>query len=239
MNKSHIKTYLIECQETKFIKIGRSENPRERLASLQCGSATKLKLIHVIDANIEQLLHSEFVNKRLHGEWFSISAEEILSYVDSIQLLPYQVSGAEVIKRKVDMSSTMSEVFFEKESDIAKNELGEYIDSIGRCRDYTKPFYDHDRFTNIKLRKEYNMINMIVFGMPEESLRLILHVNDYDDLGPSLPPNHFEAIRQLQRANTVYIEDGIDFQVRKQKLTDLFNRKHKQKLIDEIHLLEA
>ena len=36
-----------------------------------------------------------------------------------------------------------------------------------------------------------------------------------------------------------YIEDGLDFQERKAKLTDLFNRKYKQKLIDEIHLLNA
>ena len=244
MNNSFVKTYLIKDTATNLIKIGRSENPRERLVALQCGSGSKLKLIHVFDANIEKLLHCVFSKNRKHGEWFDLDFNDVISYVESINLHNYQVHKIEKLRRLTEVSKSaiaaINNTFEEIPLDF--DDCGfqrEWVEGINRHRDFGRPFYETNRFTNTNLRKEYNMVNMIVFGMPEESLRLILRVNDYDDLGPSLPKKHFDIMRQLQARNTVYIEDGIDFQIRKQKLTDLFNRKHKQKLIDEIHLLES
>ena len=54
-----------------------------------------------------------------------------------------------------------------------------------------------------------------------------------------LNQSELDCIVALQRANTVYIEDGLEFQQRKDKLLSLFNRKHKQKIINEIHFLNA
>lgn len=244
MNKSHIKTYLIECQETKFIKIGKSENPKERIVSLQCGSTTKLRLVHIIDADIERLLHKAFIDKNFRGEWFCVSAEEILAHVNLIDLSDYQISKDVIKERRAKcgdaIAKAICDIRFKETSPIDENGMScLWISALNRFSDNGVPYYESKRFLNENILKEYNMINMIVFGAPEESLRLVLRINDYDDLGPSLPKKHFEAMRDLQRANTVYIEDGLDFQERKKKLTDLFNRKHKQKLIDEIHLLEA
>ena len=51
--------------------------------------------------------------------------------------------------------------------------------------------------------------------------------------------NQLDAFLSLQRANTVYIEDGLNYQERKIKLQSLFDRKHNQILIDEVHLINA
>lgn len=74
--------YAIGVEKTTFVKIGRSENPEFRLASLQIGSPLKLILIHKIKteypAKFEKFIHKELCNKNMHGEWFDIEHENIL-----------------------------------------------------------------------------------------------------------------------------------------------------------------
>jgi len=48
-----------------------------------------------------------------------------------------------------------------------------------------------------------------------------------------------KAIIELQRANTVFITMGMPYDERKEQLNKLFDKAHKQRMIDEIHRLEA
>ena len=102
--------------------------------------------------------------------------------------------------------------------------------AIAEAHEEIKPYH----FSN-----ESDLINRIILGMTASKFRQHHDIPKSDAIRDYLSTAQLNCIIALQRANTVYIEDGLDFQERKAKLTDLFNRKHKQKLIDEIHLLNA
>ena len=238
---SNTKTYLIKDTATGLIKIGKAINVNNRLQSLQCGSASKLNVVHVFDADIERVLHLEFKESRKYGEWFDIQPEIILAFADTLNLGEHQSKKKEI--KNEDCNALIDAIFHSfKSKAIELDDYGfqcEWVPELMRYRDNGRPYYERPHFTDPKLKREYEMIYMIVFGKPESMIRLSLSVHDYDDFGPSLPKSVLDVVRSLQRANTVYIEDGLDFQERKAKLTDLFNRKHKHKIIDEIHRLNA
>ena len=245
MNKSKIKTYLVSDVATNLIKIGRAERPKARLASLQCGSSTKLNIDHVFDANIERELHLHFHNKRERGEWFNVSVSDVISYVEkNLNLSNFQVSKDaknQINSRMANDVINSTLVYFDRlEGKLDDNGFEcKWLNDQNRHTDYGQPYYERLSNTDEEIRKEYDMINVIVFGKTASMLRVYFNTDDYDDLGPSLPPMHFNSMRDLQRANTVYIEDGLDFQERKAKLQSLFDRKHKSQLIAEIHLINA
>lgn len=112
----------------------------------------------------------------------------------------------------------------------SKLEYKPMTDAIALAHEEIKPYH----FSN-----EADLINRIVLGMTASKFKKHHDVEKGELIRDYMTTEQLNCIVSLQRANTVYIEDGLEFQERKQKLTDLFNRKHKQKLIDEIHLLEA
>lgn len=76
--------YLIEAKvdNTRSIyKIGRSIKPIKRMADLQTISPIPLSLLCELDSQnmqkLEQELHKKYVSKRLHGEWFLLSSEDV------------------------------------------------------------------------------------------------------------------------------------------------------------------
>ena len=71
MSNKNNKIYFIRA-ENGLVKIGKSNNPKNRLKTLQVGSPVKLKIIKVISGgiNIEKLLHNYFKCIRKNGEWF-------------------------------------------------------------------------------------------------------------------------------------------------------------------------
>jgi hypothetical protein len=56
--------YVIQCTVTGRIKVGKANNPLDRLIGLQCGSPTRLRLLAMFDGDEaeERALH-----KRLAG----------------------------------------------------------------------------------------------------------------------------------------------------------------------------
>jgi len=62
-------------------KIGRSNSPFSRMAHFQAGNALTLKLelmIPTINSNdLESSLHKKFADKRIHGEWFSLTRKDL------------------------------------------------------------------------------------------------------------------------------------------------------------------
>lgn len=244
MNKSKIKTYVVLDTVNNLIKIGKSQDVLSRLHSLQCGSSSKLELLHTFDADIERLLHVEFQSKRVRGEWFDVPLEHIVNYSNKLDISKFQVSkdknliakgvSARVILNGIDKHFEENKTHLDEDGFECK-----WLEKEGRYSDYGLPYFERLSHKDERVRKEYDMINLIVFGKISSMLRILFNVSDYDDLGPSLPNPHFNAMRDLQRANTVYIEDGLDFQERKAKLQSLFDRKHKSQLIAEIHLINA
>ncbi len=87
--------YLIGESNTGPVKIGRSANPKRRLAQLQMTSPYRLHLFCTVTAygirnhpwaadieigqtDLEPLLHCYFAGQRLTGEWFALGVDDIV-----------------------------------------------------------------------------------------------------------------------------------------------------------------
>lgn len=69
--------YIIKVKDKDICKIGYSENPEKRLASLQTANYEKLELITTFNGSrdLEAHLHKKFGVYRLNGEWFTYNEE--------------------------------------------------------------------------------------------------------------------------------------------------------------------
>lgn len=79
------RIYFVAAPEASRIKIGFSNNPDKRIASLMTSSAYKLETIAVIEGSREQeqALHQRFAHLRVHREWFA-DCSEIRDFVASL-----------------------------------------------------------------------------------------------------------------------------------------------------------
>jgi len=75
-----IKTYLLK-HDNELYKIGKSINPKNREKTLQAEDPN-LELIHVIGINVESSFHEIFKEKRVRGEWFKLSKEDVESIIN-------------------------------------------------------------------------------------------------------------------------------------------------------------
>lgn len=73
--------YFILNPTTGHFKIGKTKNSIEnRIKQLQTGNETELVLARSINyenPEIEKYLHEYYKDKRLHGEWFNVTLDEI------------------------------------------------------------------------------------------------------------------------------------------------------------------
>lgn len=79
------RVYFIQSGTDGPIKIGKANDPEARLAELQVGSPSALRLIGSIPGGIaeERALHARFSADRVRGEWFSPSAP-LLDYLAGV-----------------------------------------------------------------------------------------------------------------------------------------------------------
>lgn len=74
--ENNFKTYIMIDHNTGFYKIGKSKNPYFREKTLQSEKPT-IEMLLVINQDIEKVLHQEFSNKRVRGEWFQLECEDV------------------------------------------------------------------------------------------------------------------------------------------------------------------
>jgi hypothetical protein len=86
-------TYFIQRVPNGPVKIGRTDNVRQRLDQLQTASAEQLVIRGVIKSNREKQLHKQFASKRMVGEWFRCDDEletfmsELFGPHDNIEIM--------------------------------------------------------------------------------------------------------------------------------------------------------
>lgn len=90
--------YLIFDTKTKLTKIGKSENPKERLSILKTGNQN-LKLIYYSDKYIEEELHKKYSMLRTSGEWFKLKIEHFKSIMGEAKGIPKTLFYRSTIKR--------------------------------------------------------------------------------------------------------------------------------------------
>ena len=70
------KTYLMRDSNTGYTKIGKAKDPKFRERTLQSEKPT-ISLFATCDSLVEPELHKKFESKRIRGEWFLLSEEDI------------------------------------------------------------------------------------------------------------------------------------------------------------------
>lgn len=76
LKQKKYKTYLMIDHNTHLYKIGKSENPKYRERTLQ-SEKPSISILLVINADVEKILHERYSEKRIRGEWFCLSEDDI------------------------------------------------------------------------------------------------------------------------------------------------------------------
>lgn len=103
-------------------------------------------------------------------------------------------------------------------------------DAIQQAHEDPKPYH----FSN-----EADMINRIVLGMSSAQFKAHHEISKDGAVRDYMTHEQMKAIIDLQRANTVFITMGMAYDERKDQLGKLFDKAHKQRMIDEVLRLEA
>lgn len=103
-------------------------------------------------------------------------------------------------------------------------------DAIQQAHEDPKPYH----FSN-----EADMINRIVLGMSSAQFKAHHEIGKDGAVRDYMTHEQMKAIIDLQRANTVFITMGMAYDERKDQLGKLFDKAHKQRMIDEVLRLEA
>lgn len=72
--QSHFQTYLIFDEDEQLVKIGKSHDIYARMCVMD---KRALSLVAYADADVEKVLHKSYQSKRVKGEWFRLSNDDI------------------------------------------------------------------------------------------------------------------------------------------------------------------
>lgn len=86
---------------------------------------------------------------------------------------------------------------------------------------------------------EADLINRLALGMTSAKFRVHHEIGKKEAIRDYLTPEQIHCITDLQRANTVFISMGWEFDQRKEVLKGMFERNHRLPLIEEQHRLAA
>lgn len=95
-------------------KIGRTTDPKQRMASLQAHSPVKLEYIKIAEAHptLEPSIHRQFARYRIHGEWFSFPEEDqqkVLARLDGDPWVYKVLKKASTKKPPLTKTQTMNQ----------------------------------------------------------------------------------------------------------------------------------
>ncbi|CAK8738042.1 hypothetical protein SODG_001738 [Sodalis praecaptivus] len=118
--------------------------------------------------------------------------------------------------------------------DMARLEYKPMTDAIKHEREVQGKTIAPHHFSN-----EADLINRIALEMTAAKFRVYHDIGKKESIRDYLTPEQIHCITELQRANTVFIGMGWDFEQRKSTLMGIFNKNHRQPLIEEQHRLAA
>lgn len=139
-------------------------------------------------------------------------------------------------KRLVAEFFTMRSALAKKKMDrnSARLEYKPMTDAIKHEREAQGKQISPHHFSN-----EADLINRLALGMTAAKFRVHHEIGKKEPIRDYLTPEQIHCITELQRANTVFISMGWDFEQRKEVLRGMFDRNHRKPLIEEQHRLAA
>lgn len=118
--------------------------------------------------------------------------------------------------------------------DIARVEYQPMTDAIKHEREQQGKEIRPHHFSN-----EADLINRIALGMTSAKFKVQHDIGKDESIRDYLTPCQIKCVTDLQRANTAFIQLGMEFEERKLKLMELFKRNHIIPLFDEQHTIAA
>ena len=89
-NRESMKDYLYIMECEGYFKIGKAHDLMSRLAGLQVGNPYEITPILYKKFNdalkIERLLHNKFEAKRVRGEWFELTGDDLIEITNILGL---------------------------------------------------------------------------------------------------------------------------------------------------------
>ncbi|EJL5624954.1 Rha family transcriptional regulator [Salmonella enterica] len=139
-------------------------------------------------------------------------------------------------KRLVAEFFTMRSALAKKKMDrnSARLEYKPMTDAIKHEREAQGKQISPHHFSN-----EADLINRLALGMTAAKFRVHHEIGKKEPIRDYLTTEQIHCVTELQRANTVFISMGWDFEQRKEVLRGMFERNHRQPLIEEQHRLAA
>ena len=153
--------YLIQGLSRYKIGFTKNNDARERLKQLQTGSPIKLILIaYKKDANhsLEKFLHKKFISKKSHGEWFSLSKDDIYYLVNELGFI--QENNILFFNRKKflqDIKRFHNNLYLLNEYDLYK----QVEDIKTKCSFFLTSHYS-DELINPKIYSLINILNSFI-----------------------------------------------------------------------------
>lgn len=94
--------YFVTERTNETIKIGVSTQIIRRVAQLQTGNSNELELMGWItpseDYKMEKFLHQKYARKKVRGEWFAISQDDVLHELERTSgFIPKNANAFEII----------------------------------------------------------------------------------------------------------------------------------------------
>jgi hypothetical protein len=103
MDEFTIFVYFLLDTETNEIKIGQTNNPRERIEHLCHNTGRQLIVLAIVEDRLplEQIMHMKFENLHMHGDWFR-SDPSLISFINNIHISNTETESDDIL----DLEST-------------------------------------------------------------------------------------------------------------------------------------
>jgi hypothetical protein len=160
--------YFIKHKGLSAVKVGYSENqnPRERIEASKTYSPYGVEVLGIIikenARRIEQKIHKKYSNKRLNGEWFDITLEDVNNEIMIYQEVDIFSKVNEYFSEKILINNASKYKVLKNTNILLDDEYDNYLNHLTEYDyfkfDYKKEFNNYLRkykINNLKLR-EYN-----------------------------------------------------------------------------------
>ncbi|MGU3487304.1 Rha family transcriptional regulator [Enterobacter bugandensis] len=197
-------------------------------------------IIKLVDRNKNDLEEFGEVGFEIRAGYNNAKVRVALLNEQQTTLLITYMRNNEVVrafkKRLVAEFFTMRSALAKKKMDrnSARLEYKPMTDAIKHERESQGKQIAPHHFSN-----EADLINRLTLGMTAAKFRVHHDIDKKESIRDYLTPEQIHCITELQRANTVFISMGWEFEQRKEVLRGMFERNHRQPLIEEQHTLAA